>query len=102
MPVRFDPGELRAVEASVPLALFPVPDLAILLEVPAALGLERVRRRGKKIDVAFERLEYLESVAGVFAALDRPYLLRIDGAASIETVHARLVEELRARLGLPS
>jgi dTMP kinase len=81
-------------------ALFPVPDLAILLEVPAALGLERVRQRGKKIDVAFERLEYLESVAGVFAALDRPYLFRIDGAAPIETVHARLVEGLRARLAL--
>jgi dTMP kinase len=78
-------------------ARFPVPDLAILVEMPAALGLERVRARGKKIDVAFERIEYLEGVARVFAAIDRPYLVRIDGAVAIDAVHAAIADALRAR-----
>jgi dTMP kinase len=80
-------------------ALFPVPDLAVLLEVPAALGLERVRSRGKKIDVAFERIDYLGAVAGVFAGLERVYLCRIDGAGSIDAVSAQIFAAVRERLG---
>src|SRR5262245_64760544 len=54
-------------------AEFPLPDLALILEVDAREGLTRVRGRGNAIEGVFERKDYLERVAAIFAALDRPY-----------------------------
>lgn len=61
-------------------ARFPAPDVALLFEVEAAVGLARVQARGGPLEPAFERLDFLERVAEIFAALDRPYIARIDGA----------------------
>jgi dTMP kinase len=81
-------------------AEFPLPDLALILELDAAEGLARVRGRGNAIEGVFERKDYLERVAAIFAAIDRPYVERISAAGSIAEVHARVVERVRARLGL--
>jgi dTMP kinase len=69
-------------------ARFPTPDTALLFEVEAAVGLARVQARGGPLDPAFERLDFLERVAEIFRALDRPYVVRIDASQSPDAVAA--------------
>ncbi len=83
-------------------AEFPLPDLVLLLEMEPAAGLERVRERGAAVEGVFERADYLEQVAAIFAAVDRPYVERVPATGSIAEVHARIVARIRARLGVPS
>lgn len=81
-------------------AEFPLPDLALLFELDADVGLARVRARGEVAEPAFEEAAFLSRVAAVFRALDRPYLARIDASGSIETVAQRVRATLRARLAI--
>ena len=79
---------------------FPLPDLALVFEVDAALGLERVRGRGGVAEPAFEERAFLERVAAIFAGLDRPYLVRVDGRADADEVERRVAAGVRERTGL--
>lgn len=64
----------------------PEPDLAILFEAPVALGIDRIiASRGERLN-DFEKVEGLTRVAAIFAALDLPWIRRIDAAQPIETV----------------
>lgn len=80
---------------------FPIPDLVLLLELPADRGLERVRRRGLS-EPAFEQREYLEAVAEIFGSIERDYVERIDASADPAIVHERVWSSVRRRLSLPS
>lgn len=82
-------------------ATFPVPDLVLLLEIDPEQGLARVAARGAPRESVFEQREFLERVASVFAALDRPYIARVDARPDADAVHARVLEVLAARLDLP-
>lgn len=88
----FDPAQLLAdAEAE-----FPLPDLALLFVVDPAAGLARVAARGGVAEPAFEEAAYLSRVAAVFAAIDRPYLARIDASGDVEAVGvavARIFDE---------
>jgi hypothetical protein len=59
-------------------------------------GWQRVRRRGTLSH--FERLDYLERVATIFAAMDFPYLRRIDASADTLTVQEHIWQEVAALL----
>lgn len=89
----------RAILASSEAA-FPSPDAALLFELPAALGLARARARGSAPDLWFEHGEYLTQVAAIFAAIERPYLARVDASGSAEAVTARALGALHTRTGL--
>ncbi len=80
-------------------AEFPAPDAALLFELPAAEGLARTRARGAA-DPRFEHGEYLTQVAAIFAAIERPYLVRVDASGSAEAVTARALGALQERFGL--
>lgn len=91
-----DPQEiLRAGEAE-----FPAPDLAIVLEIDPGRGLERVSARGLAGWPTFEHQARQERAAEIFAALECPYVSRIDGSASEEDVERCVAEVVRLRLGL--
>jgi len=75
---------LRQSEAELPL-----PDLALVFELPVPLALERARARGA-IDPEFERLDFLERVSSIFARLERPYIARIQASGSPPRVQARV------------
>jgi len=60
---------------------FPAPDLALLFEIDPAAGLARTNARPDADEPAFEERALLERVAGVYAAIERPWLVRIDGGA---------------------
>jgi dTMP kinase len=91
-----DPERLLAANE----AEFPLPDLALLLVLAPAAGLARVAARGAPAEPAFEQVEFLERVRGIFDAHDRPYLVRIDAAGTARAVAARVAEAVRRRLGL--
>jgi dTMP kinase len=80
-------------------AEFPIPDLVLLLELPAAHGLERVHSRGASEPV-FEQREYLEAVASIFLSIDRDYVERVDATADPAIVHARVWRIVAERLEL--
>jgi dTMP kinase len=65
---------------------FPLPDRALVYELSPDAALARVRARGGTPEPAFERLAYLRRVAAIFAALERPYIRRIDASAPEEAV----------------
>lgn len=77
---------------------FPVPDAALLFELPVDRSLGRARTRSGAAEPVFERADYLESVAAIFAAIERPYLVRVDASGSVPDVSARALAALRARL----
>jgi dTMP kinase len=80
------------------------PDLTLLLDIPAELGLERASRRGEinrydKLGLAFHR-RIRESFLEQAAAEPARFAL-IDASASLATVSEALIATCRARLGLP-
>jgi dTMP kinase len=91
-----DPAAILAASE----AEFPLPDVAIVLELAAGEGLRRARARGGPHEPAFEEEARQARVAAILAGLERPYLERIDAAGSPDAVHARILGTLRAR-GLP-
>jgi len=96
--LQLNPEEIRARNE----AFAPHPDLLLLLHLPAVQGWQRVQRRGTLNH--FERLDYLERVAAIFAAMDFPYLRRIDASADPLTVQEHIWQEvaaLLARTGKP-
>ena len=81
----------------------PVPDLVLLLVVPPALGVKRIRTlRGESLN-AFEQEKELKKVAEIFDLLDRGYIRRIDASQSVEEVQrkvfAAVQQFLAARFG---
>jgi dTMP kinase len=91
-----DPGQLLA-EAE---AEFPVPDLALILDVEPEAGLARVGGRAGHAEPAFEEAGFLADVARIFRALDRPYVRHVDASGGVDAVRAGVARALRAALGL--
>jgi dTMP kinase len=74
----------------------PPPDLLFVLEISPAHGLQRVQRQ--RMPDSFERLEYLQRVAAVFAQMDFPYLRRLPATLAPETLHAQIWQEVQTAL----
>ncbi len=74
----------------------PPPHLLFLLEISPSQGLQRVQEQ-RQLD-SFERLEYLEQVAAIFAGLHFPYLRRIQATLELQAVHAQICREVRQAL----
>jgi dTMP kinase len=81
-------------------ALFPHPDAVILLEVPPQEGLRRVEARGGTLNLAYERVDFLQRASQIFGAIDRAYIHRIDGAPSPDEVHDKVRRSLAGLLDL--
>ena len=81
-------------------AEFPIPDLVLLLELDPRSGLRRVAGRGDAPEPAFEDRAFLERVAAIFRSIDRDYIAHIAADDEIETVHQRVLSEVRQRLSL--
>jgi dTMP kinase len=76
------------------------PDLIVLVDVPVAIGLERVGRRGAHDRLESERLSFHERVRAGFEALcaEEPQRwLRLDGTQPEEAVEEALFQGLVAR-----
>jgi dTMP kinase len=81
-------------------ATFPIPDLALLLEIDPERALARVRARGGASEPVFEHLGRLKRVAAIYRALDRPYIERVDADRSETEVEITIAAIVRRRLVL--
>jgi dTMP kinase len=91
-----DPARLLA-EAE---AEFPLPDLALVLDLAPEEGLARVAARGGALEPAFEEAAFLTAAAALFRGLHRPYVEHLDAGAAREVVHGRVCEVVQRRLAL--
>ncbi len=85
-----DPEELLRLNEE----FAPPPDLLVLLEVVPRVGVARIAARGDRGNL-FEREEDLARSAAIFAALRRPYLLRLDGARPPEALADEILAAVR-------
>jgi dTMP kinase len=79
-------------------AFAPPPDLLFILEIPPEVGLQRVRQREAGALSHFERLASLTRVAAIFAAMQFPYLRRLDASQAASTVQEWIWQEVASCL----
>lgn len=89
----------------------PPPDLALLLMLPVAEALARIRAgRAGGLDVTFERADYLERVAAIFRRMPERFDPRVtevrivDASGDVDAIAMRLADLALARLaalGIP-
>jgi dTMP kinase len=84
-----DPREILARNE----AFAPKPELLVLLEIDARVGLQRIRQRGDKANT-FEQEASLRAAGKIFAQLELPYLMRVDGTLPPEDITAGVLEVL--------
>jgi dTMP kinase len=77
-------------------AFAPPPDLLFLLDIAPAQGLQRIQQQ--RLPDEFERLDYLERVAALFAQMDFPYLQRIPATLAPEAIHCRIWRAVQVAL----
>jgi dTMP kinase len=87
-----DPHHIRQLNE----AFAPPPDLLFLLDIAPAQGLQRVQQQ--RIPDEFERLDYLEHVAALFAQMDFAYLHRIPATLPPDVIHTRIWQAVQAIL----
>jgi dTMP kinase len=79
----------------------PRPGMVIYLDIPGEVSLERKAKQGEKPDRFEENIAYLEKVRQSFERLfNESYTgakwIKIDGKASIESVHNQVLEQVTA------
>lgn len=80
---------------------FRVPDLTVFMQIPVEVGLARITARGSSREV-FEEQARLDAIAGQYeVVLERleergDPIVRVDGEASIEEVHAAIVAAVQS------
>jgi len=85
-----DPDEILRVNEE----FAPSPDLLVILDIDASMGVRRVAARGDKGNL-FEREEDLRKCAVIFANIKFPNLLRINGGWSREEIFSEVAGALR-------
>ena len=84
-------GVLRVLEFEIPL-----PDLTILIDIPAEIALERLHRREKGIVDLYEKKEFLERVRENYLKLADEYdFMVIDGTEDPLSIHRKIIRKLK-------
>ncbi len=78
-----DPERIRAENE----AFCPLPDAAFLIDIPTKVGIDRIKNQRNETPNLFEKEQYLEKVARIFASLDDEFIIRIDGKSAVAEVH---------------
>jgi len=71
-------------------AVAPIPELVIILDVAAKIGLSRILHSRKEEHNHFEREEYLDKVRKLFRKMEAPYIQIIDATSDEDTVFSKL------------
>ncbi|HEX3150468.1 MAG TPA: dTMP kinase [Gemmataceae bacterium] len=74
----------------------PTPDVMFLIDVPPAIGVDRIKEGRGETPNAFEQIDGLKKAREIFRGLaaGHPEVQLIDGTEPIAAVHRRVVEEL--------
>ena len=89
--IGFDPETVLARNSFAP-----TPDLALLFQAPINIGLTRITSGRGETPNDFEQAENLRKVSAIFAAIDRPYIKKIDATGPIESIHQLVMEHVTA------
>ncbi len=90
-----DPVRIREMNE----ALFPRPDLVLLLQIDPATSLGRIARgRPEGAEASYESTDYLSRVAALFDSFDDPAIRRLDASGSPAEVEARIWSSVQAYL----
>ena len=87
----FDPEHIRCLNE----AFAPRPDLVLLLMMPPAQALERIRQARGQTDDMFERENHLIKVDGIYRTLMGPQVRSIDASQPIEVVTAVMQQNIQ-------
>jgi dTMP kinase len=74
---------------------FPVPDLAIILEIEPTQGIQRIQNQRNENPNTFEEESNLTKVAAIFTSMQHPYIKRICASDSIEIVHNQVLKAVK-------
>jgi dTMP kinase len=86
-----DPEYIRRLNE----AFAPMPDLVLLLLVPPAQALERIRRARGQVDDTFEREDHLNNVDSVYRTLIGCHVHAIDASQPMEVVTAAMQQKIQ-------
>ncbi len=87
----FDPEYIRGLNE----AFAPVPDLVLLLMMPPAQALERIRQARGQTDDVFERENHLTKVDRIYGTLMGPQVRSIDASQPMEVVTAVMQQNIQ-------
>jgi dTMP kinase len=87
----FDPEHIRCLNE----AFAPRPDLVLLLMMPPAQALERIRQARGQTDDVFERDNHLTNVDRIYRTLIGPQVRSIDASQPIEVVTAVMQQNIQ-------
>jgi len=73
---------------------FPVPDLAIILEIEPTRGIQRIQNQRNEHPNTFEQETNLRKAAEIFKGMKFDFIRRIDGSGSVENVHHQVLGEV--------
>ena len=74
---------------------FPIPDLAIILEIEPAQSILRIQNQRNEIPNTFEEESNLRKVAAIFDSMQHSYIKRIGAADSIENIHQQVLNAVK-------
>ena len=77
---------------------FPAPDLAIILEIEPAQGIQRIQNQRNENPNTFEEESNLTKVAAIFTSMQHPYIKRICASDSIEIVQNHVLKAVEETL----
>jgi dTMP kinase len=92
--VGIDPEAIRRLNE----AFAPIPDLVLVLMLPPAQALQRIRQTRGGMDDSFEQEEYLAKVEAMYRTLGGSQVHYIDADQPIEVVTATMQEMIQATL----
>ena len=76
----------------------PVPDLVIYIDIPVEVGVERMKKAGKKLDVHERNIEFMKKVRNKYLEIARKNIfgkwITINGSKSINDVSQDIIDAL--------
>lgn len=82
-----DPKEIQEENE----AFSPIPEIVFLLNVPPRVGIRRIQKGRNEKPNSFEHEDKLQDVSDVFSKLCESYIVTIDGADEIESIHKKII-----------
>lgn len=90
-----DPQKIRIENE----AFCPSPDLAVFIDIPVKVGIDRIKTNRKGTPDLFEKKQYLKRVAQIFASLDDDCIRRIDGMGDPQDINHSIRGHVDALIG---
>jgi dTMP kinase len=69
----------------------PIPEIVFLIKVPPRVGIRRIQKGRNENPNSFEKEDSLAKAANIYNNLCESYIVPVDGASEIDTIHKKIV-----------